>query len=110
MGYRSNSRAELRAEAGFQQQQFRPRARDILVSWTRAREYRDGEARYLQMARSTSDPDVRERFVAIARHYRSLAKIEQTLPISGQTKSVAAKLSSFRNDRVHLCPAVKTVR
>jgi hypothetical protein len=42
--HRSNSQAELRAEAGFQQQQFPPRTRDILVSWTRAREYRDGEA------------------------------------------------------------------
>ena len=110
MGYRSNSRAELRSEASFQQQQFRPRARDILVSWTRAREYRDGEARYLQLARSTSDPDVRERFVAIAQHYRSLAKIEQSIADQRPNKSVAAEPSSFRNDRVHLCPAVKTVR
>src|SRR5246127_2676609 len=79
MAYRSSSRAELRAEADFQQRQFRPRARDILVSWTRAREYRDGEARYLQLARSASDPDLRDRFVAIAQHYRSLAKIEQSI-------------------------------
>ena len=102
MEYGPNSRAELRAEVGFQQRQFRPRARDVLVSWTRTRECRDGEARYVELARSTSDPDVRERFVAIARHYRSLAKIEQS--------SLAAKPSSFRNDRVHVCPAVKTVR
>jgi hypothetical protein len=79
MGYRSNSRAELRAEADFQQQQFQPRARDVLISWARAREYRDGEASYLQLARSASDPDVRDRFIAIARHYRSLAKIEQRI-------------------------------
>jgi hypothetical protein len=79
MGYRSNSRAELRAEADFQQQQFQPRARDVLISWARAREYRDGEASYLQLARSASDPDVRDRFIAIAQHYRSLAKIEQRI-------------------------------
>jgi hypothetical protein len=35
----------------------------IPTSWARAREYRDGE----------------DRFTAIARHYRSLAKIEQSI-------------------------------
>jgi hypothetical protein len=79
MGHRSNSRTELGAKESFQQRQFRPRARDILVSWTRAREYRDGEARYLQLAHSASDPGLRDRFVAIAQHYRSLAKIEQSI-------------------------------
>jgi hypothetical protein len=80
MGFRSNSRAELCvAVASFQQQKYQPRARDILVSWARAREYRDGEARYLQLARSASDPDLRDRFVGIAQHYRSLAKIEQSI-------------------------------
>jgi hypothetical protein len=79
MGYRSSSQVESRAEASFQQRQFRPRARDILVSWTRAREYRDGEAKYLQLARSAPDPNLKERFVAIAHHYRSLAKIEQSI-------------------------------
>jgi hypothetical protein len=80
MGDRSNSQADSRiGEASLQQQKYRPRARDILVSWTRAREYRDGEARYLQLARSASDPELRDRFVAIAQHYRSLAKIEQSI-------------------------------
>ena len=79
MGYRSNSRTELGGEGSFQRRQFQPRARDILVSWTRAREYRDGEARYLQLAHSASDPGLRDRFVAIAQHYRSLAKIEQSI-------------------------------
>jgi hypothetical protein len=77
MGYRSNSGVELRAEATFQQRRFQPKARDILISWARARAYRDGEAGYLQLARSAFDPDVRGRFIAIAQHYRSLAKIEQ---------------------------------
>jgi hypothetical protein len=66
MAYRSSSRAELRSEASVPRQQFRPRTRDVIVSWSRAREYRDGEARYLQLARSASNPDVRERFVASA--------------------------------------------
>jgi hypothetical protein len=69
----------LRVEADFPQQKYRPRARDILVSWTRAREYRDGEAKYLQLASSSSDPELRDRFIAIAQHYRSLAKIEQSI-------------------------------
>jgi hypothetical protein len=79
MAYRSSSRAELRSEATLPRQQFRPRTRDVIVSWSRAREYRDGEARYLQLARSASSADVRERFNAIARHYQSLAKIEQSI-------------------------------
>jgi hypothetical protein len=60
-------------------QHFRPRARDILLSATRAREYREGEVKYLRLAHSASIPDVRDRFVTIARHYRSLAKIEQSI-------------------------------
>jgi hypothetical protein len=80
MGDRFNVETELRvAEASFQQRPFQPKARDILVSWARAREYRDGEASYLQLARSASDPSVRDRFIGIAQHYRSLAIIEQRI-------------------------------
>ena len=79
MGYRSHSRTNLRSEESSRQQQFRPKARDILVSWARAREYRNGEASYLELARSASDPDARDRFIGIAQHYRSLAKIEQSI-------------------------------
>ena len=90
MGYQSNSRTELGAEGSFQQRHFQPRARDILISWTRAREYRDGEARYLQIAHSSSDPGLRDRFVAIAQHYRSLAKIEQSIADQRPNKKVGA--------------------
>ena len=76
MGHRSNSRTDLGPEGSFQRRQFQPRAR---VSWTRARECRDGEARYLQLAHSASDPGLRDRFVAIAQHYGPLAKIEQSI-------------------------------
>jgi hypothetical protein len=79
MGYRSNSQAELRAEAKFPQQKYQPRARDILVSWTRVREYRDAEAKYVRLARASSDPDLRDRFATVAQHYRSLAKIERSI-------------------------------
>ena len=43
-------------------------ARDELRDWARAREYWDRAIRYLKLARTASDPDVRSRFVAIARH------------------------------------------
>jgi hypothetical protein len=33
----------------------------------------------LELARSASDAELRDRFVAIAQHYRSLAKIEQSI-------------------------------
>jgi hypothetical protein len=79
MAYRPDLRAEQRAEADFSHGKFRPKARDILLSWARAREYRNGEAGYLQLARLAPDPDVRDRFNAIAQHYRSLAKIEQSI-------------------------------
>ena len=79
MGYRSNSRTQLRAEANFQQTQFQPRARDVLVSWARARECRDRATGYLQLAKSAPAPDVRDRFIAIAQHYRALAIAERRI-------------------------------
>jgi hypothetical protein len=80
MGYRKKSLAKLSgAEASHQQRKFRPRARDILISWTRAREYRESEASYLRLARTTSNLEVRNRYVAIAQHYHSLAQIEQSI-------------------------------
>jgi hypothetical protein len=96
MGYRSHSRTNLRSEESSRQKQFRPKARDILVSWARAREYRKGEASYLELARSVSDPDARDRFIGIAQHYRSLAKIEQSMPINGQTNLAATEPFGLR--------------
>jgi hypothetical protein len=49
----------------------------------------------LQLARLAADPDVRDRFVAIAQHYRSLAKIEQSIADqSSNKKSRQNRLSS----------------
>lgn len=48
-----------------------------LRAWTRAREYRDRASKYLELARGASDPDVQLRFVAIARHYQTLAQTEE---------------------------------
>ena len=79
MGYRSNSRTELRARRNFQQPQLQPKARDVLVSWARAREYLDRAGSYLKLARATPDPHVRDRFIAVAQHYRALAVAEQSI-------------------------------
>jgi hypothetical protein len=87
MGHRFKSRTELRDEASFYQPQFQPKARSILISWARARDYRDSATSYLQLARSASDPEVRDRFIAIAQHYRSLAKIEQSIADQRPTKN-----------------------
>lgn len=84
MAYRSNSRTKLRSELSLRQQQFQPKARDVLVSWARARECWDRAANYLQVARSARDANVRDRFIAIAQHYRALAIAEQR--IADQTK------------------------
>jgi hypothetical protein len=101
MGHRFKSRTELRGEASFQQPQFRSKARSILIGWARARDYRDGATSYLQLARSASDPDVRDRFIAIAKHYHSLAKIEQRIADqrpnkNGGTTSYSRTMTSRR--------------
>ena len=96
MGYRSHSRTNLRSEESSRQKQFRPKARDILVSWARAREYRKGEASYLELARSASDLDARDRFIGIAQHYRSLAKIEQSIADQRPTNMAATEPFGLR--------------
>ena len=79
MGYRSRSQTKLRSEASLPQQQFQPKARDVLVSWGRAREYLDRATSYTNLAHETPDPDVRDRFIAVAQHYRALAAAEQSI-------------------------------
>jgi len=79
MAYRSNSRLKVRSEATLWLQRFQPKARDVLVSWARAREYLDRASSYLKLAHSTPDPAVRDRLIAIAQHYRALAVAEQSI-------------------------------
>jgi hypothetical protein len=79
MGYRSRSQTKLRSEASLPQHQFQPKARDVLVSWARAREYLDRATGYLKLAHATPDAAVRDRFIAIAQHYRALAVAEQSI-------------------------------
>jgi hypothetical protein len=79
MAYRSNSLPKSRSEARLPQQQFQPKARDVLVSWARAREYLDRATSYLKLAHATPDPDVRDRFISIEQHYRALAVAEQSI-------------------------------
>jgi hypothetical protein len=88
MGYRSISQVKPRADGTVQRRKFQPRARDVLVSWARAQDYRKREANYLALAQSAPDSDARNRLVTIARHYRSLAEIEQSIADQRPIKSV----------------------
>ena len=49
------------------------RARQELRDWTRVRGYWDRVAESLELAANASDPDVQDRYVTIAQHYRTLA-------------------------------------
>jgi hypothetical protein len=75
----SSTLPKSRSEASLLQRQFQPKARDVLVSWARAREYLDRAAGYLKSADATPDPAVRDRFIAIAQHYRALAVAERDI-------------------------------
>ena len=55
----------------------RPKARDVLLSWARASAYEDRAVEYLKLADLAPDRTVQNRFIAIARHYRTLAQIER---------------------------------
>jgi hypothetical protein len=55
----------------------RSSARDELLVWTMAQAYWDRAIEYLELARVASDPDVQLRYMAIARHYRTLAQAEE---------------------------------
>jgi hypothetical protein len=52
-------------------------ARQELLSRARARTYRDRAAEFLNLARSANEVDVRNRFLTIVRHYRTLAEAEE---------------------------------
>src|SRR5690242_14946933 len=56
---------------------LRSKAREVLLTWARAGEYRDQAIKYLSLAHRASDHGVRRRFNAIARHYYELAEIER---------------------------------
>jgi hypothetical protein len=55
----------------------RPKAGDVLLSWARASAYEDRAVEYLKSADLAPDRTVQNRFIAIARHYRTLAQIER---------------------------------
>ena len=102
MAYRSNSLSKLRSEASLPQQQFQPKARDVLVSWARAREYRDGEAGYLQerawhLIRTCEIASLQLR--GTIGRWRKLSK---ALPIKGQTKGQTNRASLQDGSRDHL--------
>jgi hypothetical protein len=55
----------------------RQKARDVLLRWARASAYEDRAVEYAKMADVAPDRNVRNRFIAITRHYRTLAQIER---------------------------------
>ena len=55
----------------------RRRARQELLGRARARTYRDRAAEFLNLARSAGEADVRNRYLTIAQHYRTLADAEE---------------------------------
>jgi hypothetical protein len=52
--------------------------REEIRHWTRAHTYRDQAISYLKLAGMTVDPDVQNRFIKIAQHYRTLADAEES--------------------------------
>jgi hypothetical protein len=53
------------------------RTRQELRDWTKARGYWDRAAEFLELASNTSDPNVQDRYITIAQHYRTLAEAEE---------------------------------
>jgi hypothetical protein len=51
-------------------------AREELLAWAKARDFREQVTEYLNRARPEPDGDVQRRFVDIAQHYRILAEAE----------------------------------
>ena len=76
----------------------RPKARDVLLSWPRARAYEDRAVEYLRMADVAPDRNVQDRFIAIACHYRTLAQIERRV---ARETSPRTRLSQSPIDQNH---------
>ena len=53
------------------------RARQELRDWAKAQGYWNRAAEFLKLASSASDPNVQDRYVTIAQHYRTLAEAEE---------------------------------
>ena len=51
--------------------------REELRHWAKSREYRERAIGYLELARLTPNVEVQNRFIKIAKHYRSLADAEE---------------------------------
>ena len=69
----------------------RPKARDVLLTWARASAYEDRAAEYLKLAHLAPDRNVRNRFLEIALHYRTLAEIDDVLPIGRRSTVINRK-------------------
>lgn len=68
-----------------------------LRHWARARRYRDRAAEALELARNTPDPDIQNRYLTIAQHYRMLAAVEErTAEQRGAERRSRAALNDAR--------------
>ena len=70
----------------------RPQARDVILTWARASACKDRAVEYLKLPDLLPDRNFRNRFIAITRHYRTLAQIErwvarETSPQNHQSQS-----------------------
>jgi hypothetical protein len=55
----------------------RSHRQEELRHWVNVRKYREQAIRYLEIARTTADPEAQNRFIKIAQHYRTLADAEE---------------------------------
>ncbi len=71
------------------------RARQELRDWVRARDYWDRAAECLDLACNTNNPEVQNRYVTIAQHYRTLAEAEER---SANRKGTERRSRAARQD------------
>ncbi len=57
--------------------ELRLNARQVLLTWARARRYKDRAVECSKLAHLAPDRNVRNRYIAIARHFRALAEIKR---------------------------------
>ena len=84
-----------------------------LRSWARARGYWDRGAEYLELARNESGPDVQNRYITIALHYRALAKAEErSAALKGDERRARAalKMTEPRSAKLTLLAAAKALK
>jgi hypothetical protein len=81
----------------------RSQAREELRDWARAREHWDRAIEYLKLARDASNPDVQNRYVTIAQHYRALTARTKKAPSGDLERSPDARAAQVRLSAADSC-------